>query len=306
MVIMSQSMINVTAIKVKSEELQIPFANLALAFVIEEFLIRVSESEFAPYLWIGNAGSFGLEHYKRKLVEGPQFYYRKNPSFRERDEILPGQAWSRELVEEMMQTLCAPDEKQGLTWEYRIAEGGFQDMIEVTAYLENIRIPFQLRIDLLDNEKLSPCPINFRLFMRNNGQLKLNAYPVEVTAVDCMFEIMEKLELVNDMSCYQKLYMILKRETLDGRRIQLQFLEKCEEKAVTVNRQKLSILTGYRNYSYMKKKWKAYLKRENRQYPAWEEVLDLLEVFFSPIWEMMCSDMIFIGDWMPELGRFLE
>lgn len=306
MVIMSQSMINVTAIKVKSEELQIPFANLALAFVIEEFLIRVSESEFAPFLWIGNAGNFGLEHYKRKLVEGPRFYYRSNPSFREKEGIVPGQVWSRELAEKMMRILCAPDEKQGLAWEYRMGEDGFHDRIEVTAYLENIRIPFQIRVDVMDNEKLSPCSINFRLFMRNNGQLKLNAYPVEVMAVDCILEIMEKLELVNDMSCYQKLYMILKRETLDGRRIQLLFSEKCEEKGINITRQKLSVLTGYRNYSYMKKKWKAYLKRENRQYPSWEEVLDLLEVFLSPVWEMMCSDMIFIGDWMPELGRFLE
>lgn len=303
---MSQSLISVAAIKVKSEELQIPFANLALAFVIEEFFIRVSESEFAPYLWIGNPGSYGLEHYKRRLVEGPQFYYQKNPALRAKDGIVPGQVWSREVAEEMMRVLCASDEKQGLAWEYRIAENGFQDSIEVTAYLENMRIPFQIKIDLPDKEKLSPYSVNFRLFMRNNGQLKLNAYPVEVMAVDCMFEIMEKLELINDMCCYQKLYTILKRETLDGRKIQLQFSEKCKEKGITVNRQKLSTLTGYRSYSYMKKKWKAYLKRENRQYPTWEEVLDLLEVFLSPIWEMMCLDMIFIGDWMPELGRFLE
>ena len=80
MVIVSQSMANIAAIKIKSKELQIPFANLALAFVIEEFLVRISESEFAPYLWIQNAGSFGLECYKRRLVEGPEFFYQKEES----------------------------------------------------------------------------------------------------------------------------------------------------------------------------------------------------------------------------------
>lgn len=200
MVVMSQSMIHVTAIKVKSEELQIPFANLVLASVIEEFLVRVSESEFAPYLWIANAGSFGLERYKRKLVEGPQFYYQKNSSLEETEEIVPGQVWSRELAGKMMGALCKADEKQGLKWEYRIVENSLSDTIEVTAYLENIRVPFQIKIEIPENEKLFPYPINFRLFMRNNGQLKLNAYPAEATAVDCMLEIIEKLELVNDMA----------------------------------------------------------------------------------------------------------
>lgn len=303
---MSQSMVNVTAIKIKSKELQIPFANLALAFVIEEFLVRISESEFAPYLWIQNAGSFGLERYKRRLVEGPEFFYQKEDSIEEEDGCVPGQAWNRELAERMMQTLCASDDRQGLTWEYKITENELCNLIEITAFLENIRIPFQIKIGTLNHENLSPHFIHFRLFMRNNGQLELKAYPMELLAVDCMLEIVEKLELINDMNIYQKLYMILKSEPLDGRKIQLQFSEKCEKQGISINKQKLSILLGYRNYAFMKKKWKAHLKRENRQSPKWEEVMDLLEVFLSPIFKMMCSDMIYIGDWMPELGRFLE
>ena len=55
----------------------------------------------------------------------------------------------------------------------------------------------------------------------------------------------------------------------------------------------------------MKRKWTAYLKREHKKEPDWVEVMTLLEAFFPPVWRAIIKDDIFIGDWMPELCRFL-
>ncbi len=68
----------------------------------------------------------------------------------------------------------------------------------------------------------------------------------------------------------------------------------------------LEMIKNYRSYSYMKKKWRRYLKSEKKSSPDWEEIVDKVVLFLSPIWDMMCKDLIFIGDWMPEVGRFLD
>ena len=41
-------------------------------------------------------------------------------------------------------------------------------------------------------------------------------------------------------------------------------------------------------------------------YPQWKEVIELLTAFFAPIFEGVLKDEVFLGDWMPELGRYLE
>lgn len=306
MVVVSQTILNMAAIKVKSEELRIPFANLALAFVIEEFLVHVSESEYAPYLWICNAGNYGLDSYRRKLAEGIRFFYQRDLSIREDVGNSAGSPLNLDLVDRMMREICEPDQRQNIRWEYDISGELPAFTVNAAALFENFRIPFQIRIETLRNEKLKPYTINFRLCIRNNDQLRLNSYPMEFAAADCLFEIIEKLELINEMDNYMKLYLILKNQTLDGRKVQLELLEKCSEKGLEISQRRLKILLGYRGYAYMIKKWKAYLKRENKKCPKWEEVVHMIEVFLSPIWKMMCEDLIFIGDWMPEISRFLE
>ena len=67
----------------------------------------------------------------------------------------------------------------------------------------------------------------------------------------------------------------------------------------------MDLFCSYRDYRYMKKKWNSYLKRQNQKEPVWEDVMEKILAFLQPVWEMMQQDMIFIGDWMPELGRYL-
>ena len=58
--------------------------------------------------------------------------------------------------------------------------------------------------------------------------------------------------------------------------------------------------------SYMEKKWKSLLRKEKKKEPTWQEVHGLICRFLEPIWEKLMEDQIFFGDWMPQLGRFLD
>ncbi len=305
---MIRSICNESAVKVRSEELQIPFANLAAAIALEEFMIRLAESEYKKYLWLRNAGSLGLERYRRKLVQKLEFCYRRNPNVKEAAGLVAGQELSSDLIKAMMDELCQEDNKQSISWKWEMdtegALSGYQ--IFLTAEFETIQIPLQLTIETLSNDKIQPYDLSMRLIMRNNDQLSLYQYPLENTVADCLFEIVSKLELINDMSVYQRLYTMIKKEALDGRKIQQQLVEKCQGQQLAISERHLEMIKTYRNYTYMKKKWKSYLKRECKKTPEWEEVIGAVSAFLSPIWEMMVTDMIFIGDWMPELMRFLD
>ena len=114
------------------------------------------------------------------------------------------------------------------------------------------------------------------------------------------------MELINEMSYYQEIYTVLTKETLDGRRIQQQVMEAGAKRELVFSANRLATIISYRSYTYMKKKWKLFLKQEQKKTPAWEEIIDIMERFFSPIWKAIVEDSIYIGDWMPELARFLD
>jgi hypothetical protein len=305
-VVVAGSIINEVAIKVKSQELQIPFANIAAAFVLEEFLQNVKESEYKNCLWLKNAGSLGLERYRRKLVLNLDFYYRADSSIKPEAGNVPGQVMSKEWLDVMFAHLCQEDKKKSLTWSYEISKEAEVFRILLTATIGSMQVPITIRIENLTNEKAMPYEATIRLSMRNNDQISLLQYPMEYITADCMSEILEKLELINDMSVYQKLYTILTREPLDGRKIQQQLTLKCQEKNISIDQKRMDILLTYHDYTYMKKKWKKYLKSENKATPSWEEVTDAVNAMFVPVWKIMMEDIIFLGAWMPELLRYLD
>ena len=98
---------------------------------------------------------------------------------------------------------------------------------------------------------------------------------------------------------------ILKKEALDGRKVEQQIIEIGTKRELFFGKDRLDTVLRYKDYTYMKRKWTAYLKRERKKEPDWVEVMILLEAFFPPVWRAIIRDEIFIGDWMPELCRFL-
>ena len=65
------------------------------------------------------------------------------------------------------------------------------------------------------------------------------------------------------------------------------------------------MIVSYRDYTYMKKKWKVFLRSIKEKEPQWEAVIERFLCFFEPIWQAVIEDLVFFGDWMPELNRFL-
>ena len=99
---------------------------------------------------------------------------------------------------------------------------------------------------------------------------------------------------------------IMKKEILSGRKVWELLYQGCKDRNIQVEEKRFDMLKSYQTSRYMEKKWKAYLRREKRQQPGWNEMTDLLFRFFSVLWEHMCQNIIYLGDWMPELGRCID
>ena len=118
-------------------------------------------------------------------------------------------------------------------------------------------------------------------------------------------EMMTKLQLIQNIGDYYEIYYLLELGSVDGRKVKEYIEEQCEGQGVSKKANRLEMIAGYKNYSYMKKKWKVFLRSVSADEPSWETVVERFLQFFEPIWQAVSNDLVFFVDWMPELNRFL-
>lgn len=284
------------AIKARSQELNIPFSHLLPAAVLEYILWRLQQSAWRERLWLRGVSHLGAEAYRCRPVFALSFYHHA-----------PEQPLTPEALEECAAELLGgtKDGQPEFTYVNSCPEtGGY--LIEATALMGRMEVPVKLYVQELTQEGLQPVEGELRPFLQEDQVIRFLLYPLEQLVAESFITILEKMELINDLSPYLEIYGILEHEPIEGRRLQQMIADEGRQRALDLREDRLDIVLNYRNYTYMKKKWRAYLKRERRSAPSWEEVIDRFRVFFPPLWEAVIRDRVYIGDWMPELQRFLE
>lgn len=133
-----------------------------------------------------------------------------------------------------------------------------------------------------------------------------DTFPPEEYLALGFYEILDGLELLQNLSWYKEIYELLLRESVEGRRIWESFHRLLEERPIPSLEKRLDTIKEYKDYGYMKKRWKSQSRREREHYPQWEQVVTLLVAFFTPVFEGIIRDEVFLGDWMPQLGRYLD
>ena len=284
-------MINRSQIKEKSEQLNIPFKNLLSAAVAEIIIQLLAEGKYCNELYLCNGNEFSPEVYKDLCISN--IYYEYVKELEDKMAVL----YMRDILKEIM------------------AKGALEAFI-VNGSVDEAGIKLQITVD----EMYIPLNIYFR---KHRGahepemlKLKLTAYenrvvdvltnPKEEELVKNLAEIIEKLELINDMDQYYQAYEILTSYPVNGRKVKDSLVKLLEEKKITIDHSRIDMLKSYGDYTYMKKKWKVVLRQKKKSEPHWSDVNKCLMNFLGPIWEAMETNMVFLGDWMPQLKRFLD
>ena len=166
-------------------------------------------------------------------------------------------------------------------------------------------IPLQLHFNK-HRTAHEPDKMELKLTAYENRSVIVLTNPKEEELSKHLVEIIEKLELINDMDHYLFAYEILTSNPINGRKVKERLEEMLVEKGIKIDSTRIDMLLAYRDYTYMKRKWKVELRQKKKSEPQWSDVNDCIINFLKPIWKAMEDKVIFLGDWMPQLKRFLD
>lgn len=280
-------------IRGKGKSLGLSYVQSLSLFLFEKILTWVSETELQEMLWLKLSELSIAEKKQGELNE--IIFYTKELSY--------GQ------LEASIQKLFQKKEHEfsRLSWEVIIYDRQLQVPLEVQ--LGQVQLTFLMIIRPVWEQDQFPEEGRYSLRMlkrENDSEIVYCAYPTELNLAECFYEILESLELIGEMEAYDLAYRILQEYSIEGRRIYVHMKELLEKQPMASLEKRWDTVLSYREYSYMRKRWNKFQKSRKEKAGSWEECMELLGKFFSPIWYAIQKDTIFFGDWMPSLGRYLD
>ena len=292
MAVMSKK--SLSAVKAKSEELKIPYENLLSAFVIEEAVTAVCGSDEAENFRLKNNSILSLEYYRRKAPTRLEYM------------ILSEEELTVRNVIHRMSKIFQNEKKAELWWKYRVEKEDEGICVYLSAKIEELQIPVQLVLEQEKEEPSEPSHEELHPFLEEDRSVEYLHYPMEGILAEHFIRIMRDMELINDMGSYYILYELLSKEMNSSRKVTEQIESLAKEQKIPLKKERFDMFEGYQSSSYMKKKWKSYLKREKKKTPSFEEVMKVMIAYYRPIWDSLAEGNYYLGDWMPELMRYLD
>lgn len=281
----------------KSKERKFLFSNLLGGAVLEEVVRRIAESEDGEKLWLRNGNILGQKQYEKKLTLNLEYNYIGLKTAEE--------GRMSELAKRLKEEVFERTFDYGIMFsvEYIILNKYLS--LRIFAKVEDMQVPVSVKIYPFCHEKKIPKKESFSCMMFPETAVCYNCHPTEEILAEKFAEIVTALELIRDMRAYYDVYCLLDKEPIDGRKVRECISEVCKQYHISREKNPIETIAGYRNYTFMKKKWKRFLRSINSREPSWEMTAERFVKFFDPMWQAVIGDFVFFGDWMPELERFL-
>lgn len=280
----------------RSKEKNLPFSNLLGGAVLEEVVRRISESEYGKNLWLKNKNVLGIKQYEKKLILSLEY-----------DHMACGEADTdlREIAKGLKENVFEGNVAYGVSFSQKETVLKKYLFLQLFAKIEDMRVPVSVKIYPLYGEKRIPEKEIFSCMMFPEIEVCYNCYIPEEVLAEKYVKIVTKLELIQDMGVYYDIYCLLGSQGIDGRKVREYIDKACEKNHISRKKDPLETIESYKNYPFMKKKWKVFLRSISSREPSWEAAVGRFLKFFKPIWKAVMGDYVFFGDWMPELDRFL-
>lgn len=285
-------MITKSEIKEKSEKYNISFSNLLSGVICETILEIIEKGPYSREMYLSNASELSVDKYKSLCIDTLSFEYIKNID--KKMELL----YLRDVLKDIISRAAM---------EALVVSGTVKDnTIHLQITVDEMYIPVRLIFSPRMNETIEGEKSKLKLTMYEDKYVEYLENPKEEIIVRLLAEIIDKLELINETEYYYDVYQILSTCPINGRKVKDSLSELLSEKNIAPDKDRLDTIKGYSTYHYMKKKWKVVLRQKKVSNPSWEDTVECLIKFLEPIWDCMEKNLIFLGDWMPQIKRFLD
>lgn len=279
-------------LKNKAKETGKPFQLYLQLFCQEEFLRRVSLSQYADNLVLkGGMFIYTLTNFESRSTVDIDFLLRQLPS-------------GLEDIRKIIDGILAVDTGNDFIL---LTSTGFETIspqrkykgvsFQLTGQIKNTRTPFNVDLGVGDiivpKSQERQIPVQLEDFRAPT----VTTYSLESTIAEKFDALLQRLELTSRMKDFFDIYYLSSQFDFDGRQLQQAIYETLTNRGTPYERDSLDKVVALSADDDIQVRWRQYLQRTKLPELLLEQVLSGIDAFLRPVWTAIVNEDEWMKKW---------
>ena len=168
---------------------------------------------------------------------------------------------------------------------------------QITGYIKNVRVPFNVDIGVGDVIVPRPERRNIQTQLDGYEKPEILTYSLESTIAEKFDAILQRFELTGRMKDYYDIYYLSCTFDFDGLKLQTAIQETLQNRGTAYEKDSFDRVLALADDEDMQTKWRYFLRTLGNPEISFAAVIAGLRGFLQPVWERILSEEEFLMHW---------
>jgi len=286
-------------LKNKAKSSGINYQQCLQLFFQEEFLRKLASSKYAEnFILKGGLFIYTLTNFESRATVDVDFLMRGlNNDLARMDEII-ADILAVPTGNDFMTFKASKTEPIALHRKYH----GIST--QITGYIKNVRVPFNVDIGVGDVITPSPERRNIQTQLDGYEKPEVLTYSLESTIAEKFDAILQRFELTGRMKDFYDIYYLSRTFNFDGLKLQTAIQETLENRGTAYEKDSFDRVIALADDEAMHIKWRYFLKTLGNPELSFHEVMVAIRRFLEPVWNSILAEQEFLQVWNSSDARW--
>lgn len=168
---------------------------------------------------------------------------------------------------------------------------------QITGYIKNVRVPFNVDIGVGDVIVPSAERRNIQTQLEGYDKPEILTYSLESTIAEKFDAILQRFELTGRMKDFYDIYYLSRSFDLEGLKLQTAIQETLQNRGTAYEKDSFDRVLALAEDEDMQVKWRYFLKTLGNPDIAFAEVMEDIKTFLLPVWEAIMAEKETLSNW---------
>lgn len=279
-------------LKNKAKASGISYQQCLQLFFQEEFLRKLSASRYAEnFVLKGGLFIYTLTNFESRATVDVDFLMRGlNNDLARMDEII-AEILAVPTGNDFVTFKASKTEPIAVQRKYHGVS------TQITGYIKNVRVPFNVDIGVGDVIVPRPERRNIQTQLEGYEKPEILTYSLESTIAEKFDAILQRFELTGRMKDFYDIYYLSRTFDLDGLKLQTAIQETLQNRGTAYEKDSFDRVLALADDEDMQTKWRYFLRTLGNPEISFAAVIAGLRGFLQPVWERILSEEEFLMHW---------
>jgi len=279
-------------LKNKAKASGISYQQCLQLFFQEEFLRKLSASQYAEnFVLKGGLFIYTLTNFESRATVDVDFLMRGlNNDLARMDEII-AEILAVPTGNDFVTFKASKTEPIAVQRKYHGVS------TQVTGYIKNVRVPFNVDIGVGDVIVPRPERRNIQTQLDGYEKPEILTYSLESTIAEKFDAILQRFELTGRMKDFYDIYYLSRTFDFDGLKLQTAVQETLQNRGTAYEKDSFNRVLALADDEDMQTKWRYFLRTLGNPEISFAVVITGLREFLQPVWEGILSEEELLMNW---------